>query len=132
IAPEHQRRIFDEHYQVGNPCRQRGNGLGLGLAIVRRIAALHDVSVSLRSTPGRGSRFTLRFRGAAFRPLAPAVSPSMSPAVAATVSPAVLPTVSPTALPPGSACETGNPAPAQRPRLLLVEDDPLLADAFGQ
>ena len=40
--------------------------------LVRRIAALHDVSVSLRSTPGRGSRFTLRFRSAAFRPLAPA------------------------------------------------------------
>lgn len=127
IAPEHQRRIFDEHYQVGNPSRQRGNGLGLGLAIVRRIAALHDVSVSLRSTPGRGSRFTLRFRSADSRPLAPAESPPMSPAVMATVSPAVLPAVSH----PVSASGTGNPTPAQRPRLLLVEDDDLLADAFG-
>ena len=117
IAPEHQRRVFDEHYQVGNAARQRGDGLGLGLAIVRRLATLHDVSVSLRSTAGRGTRFTLRFRGAAFRPLATAETspgpPSRDPA------------------PPVGRAAT-DPTPARRPRLLLVEDDALLADAFGQ
>lgn len=120
IAPEHQRRVFDEHYQIGNAARQRGNGLGLGLALVRRIAALHDASVSLRSTPGRGSRFALRFRGAASRPLAAGLAPPGE------------------ALPAGgNALETipepePAPAPVRRPRLLLVEDDELLADAFGQ
>ena len=120
IAPEHQRRVFDEHYQVGNAARQRGNGLGLGLALVRRIAALHDASVSLRSTPGRGSRFTLRFHGAASRPLAAGQAPPGE------------------ALPAGGNAQDTKPepepipAPARRPRLLLVEDDELLADAFGQ
>jgi signal transduction histidine kinase len=120
IAPEHQRRVFDEHYQIGNAARQRGNGLGLGLALVRRIAALHDASVSLRSTPGRGSRFTLRFRGAASRPLAAGLAPPGE------------------ALPAGGNTQDTKPepepapAPARRPRLLLVEDDELLADAFGQ
>jgi signal transduction histidine kinase len=119
IAPEHQRRVFDEHYQVGNTARQRGNGLGLGLAIVRRIAALHDVSISLRSSPGRGSRFTLRFRGAAFRPVPVAqASAGATPVEPGATSPAD----------PGAA----EPDLARRPRLLLVEDDALLADAFGQ
>ena len=120
IAPEHQRRVFDEHYQIGNAARQRGNGLGLGLALVRRIAALHDASVSLRSTPGRGSRFTLRFRGAASRPLAAGLAPPGEALLAGGNALETLPEPEPV------------PAPARRPRLLLVEDDELLADAFGQ
>lgn len=57
IAREDQARIF-ESYQRG---RERGNasGLGLGLFLVRRIMALHGGRVSLHSTPGAGSRFTL-------------------------------------------------------------------------
>jgi signal transduction histidine kinase len=59
IAPVHQRLIFDEFYQVGNPGRDRQLGLGLGLSIVRRVAQLIGAEITLSSRPGRGSRFSL-------------------------------------------------------------------------
>jgi len=52
-------RIFDEFYQVNNPARDRRKGLGLGLAIVRRLAALLGHDLELTSISGRGSRFRL-------------------------------------------------------------------------
>jgi CheY-like chemotaxis protein len=58
--PEDQRSlIFDEFYQVSNPGRDRRKGLGLGLAIVRRLTTLLEHPLSLRSTEGRGTCFTL-------------------------------------------------------------------------
>jgi signal transduction histidine kinase/ActR/RegA family two-component response regulator len=54
------RRVFDEFYQVDNPARRRVQGLGLGLAIVQRLARLLGHAVSLRSVPGRGSCFEVR------------------------------------------------------------------------
>lgn len=57
IAPEHLDSIFDEYFQVGNPERDRTKGLGLGLAIARRIAALLNTSIVCRSRLGQGSVF---------------------------------------------------------------------------
>jgi PAS domain S-box-containing protein len=57
LKPEEQERVFDRLYKV-NQARTDG-GSGLGLPIVREIMALHGGSVSLRSTPGKGSAFTL-------------------------------------------------------------------------
>lgn len=58
IAPEDQQRIFDELYQVQNANRDRRAGLGLGLAIVRRLARALSSDVTVRSTPGKGSVFS--------------------------------------------------------------------------
>lgn len=55
-----QERVFEEFYQAANPARDRSQGLGLGLAIVRRIAALLDIGLQLHSQPGRGTRIELR------------------------------------------------------------------------
>jgi signal transduction histidine kinase len=52
-----QREIFREFVQLGNVERDRAKGLGLGLAIVDRLAKLLDCPVTLRSTPGAGSVF---------------------------------------------------------------------------
>ena len=60
IAPEHQKLVFQEFYQVGNSERDRSKGLGLGLAIVQRVCALLNIELALDSSPGHGSRFTLR------------------------------------------------------------------------
>jgi signal transduction histidine kinase/CheY-like chemotaxis protein len=55
---EHE-RIFEEFYQIGNPERDRTNGLGLGLAIVRRLARLLGLELQLTSQPGSGSTFSV-------------------------------------------------------------------------
>ncbi len=58
--PEDQRElIFDEFVQLHNPERDRAQGLGLGLAIVRRIARLLGHPLALRSVEGRGSSFSV-------------------------------------------------------------------------
>ena len=57
IAPEHHRKIFDEFFQVDNPQRDRSFGLGIGLAVVKRLAGLLQHPVELHSRPGRGTRF---------------------------------------------------------------------------
>lgn len=59
IRPELQETVFQEFFQVGNPERDRTRGLGLGLAISRRIAGLIDCPIALRSTPGKGTCVTL-------------------------------------------------------------------------
>lgn len=51
--------VFAEFYQVGNPQRDRTQGLGLGLAIVDRLSKLLGHRISLRSEPGRGTTFSL-------------------------------------------------------------------------
>ncbi len=57
ISEEHQDDIFKEFYQVGNSGRDRAYGLGLGLNIVQRSAALLAHPLTLRSALGCGSRF---------------------------------------------------------------------------
>jgi two-component system, sensor histidine kinase len=52
-----QREIFREFVQLENVERDRAKGLGLGLAIVDRLARLLDCPVTLRSAPGAGSVF---------------------------------------------------------------------------
>ena len=61
-------RVFDEFYQVHPPGEGEDRprkGLGLGLAIVKRLCDLMGAPLAVRSTPGRGTVFTLRL------PLAP-------------------------------------------------------------
>lgn len=52
-------RVFDELHQVANQERNREAGLGLGLAIVRRLARAMGLDVTVKSTLGRGSVFSL-------------------------------------------------------------------------
>jgi two-component system, sensor histidine kinase len=59
IPVDQHERVFDEFTQLGNPERDRTKGLGLGLAIVRRLAALLHATVVLESAPGRGSAFRI-------------------------------------------------------------------------
>jgi len=59
IAKEHHAYVFNEFFQVENVERDREKGLGLGLSIVSRLARLLGGSVTLQSTPGQGSVFTL-------------------------------------------------------------------------
>jgi two-component system, sensor histidine kinase len=56
--PEDKREmIFREFYQIDNPERDRGRGLGMGLAIVQRLCNLLGHLLEVRSAIGRGSVF---------------------------------------------------------------------------
>jgi signal transduction histidine kinase len=68
IAAADQARIFEEFYQAGSPQRDRAQGLGLGLAIVERVARLLGHAVVVKSQVGRGSTFGVRVPIVAPRP----------------------------------------------------------------
>ncbi|OHB73504.1 MAG: hypothetical protein A2Z25_01810 [Planctomycetes bacterium RBG_16_55_9] len=59
IAKEHQSRIFERFYVVDKSRSRKLGGTGLGLAIVKHIAEVHGGHVSLESSPGAGSTFTV-------------------------------------------------------------------------
>jgi two-component system, NtrC family, sensor kinase len=57
IAPENLKRIFEPFFSTKN-----AKGTGLGLSIVREIMRQHGGSVWVRSKPGHGATFCLKFR----------------------------------------------------------------------
>jgi CheY-like chemotaxis protein/anti-sigma regulatory factor (Ser/Thr protein kinase) len=59
IPAEKLELIFEEFYQIDNPERDRGRGLGMGLAIVRRLCNLLGHPLEVHSKPGRGSMFRI-------------------------------------------------------------------------
>lgn len=65
ITSEDVTRIFDEFYQVDGSYSRSYGGTGLGLALVRKMIEMQGGTIDVQSAPGEGSRFTLRFPGAA-------------------------------------------------------------------
>ncbi len=65
IAPEHHDQVFSEFFQVTAVGSSSIPGLGLGLAIVRRLCGLLDVQLSLTSAVGMGTSVSLRLPTAA-------------------------------------------------------------------
>ena len=61
IASEHLSRLTERFYRVDRSRSRDTGGTGLGLAIVKHIANRHQAQLLIESTPGRGSKFTLRF-----------------------------------------------------------------------
>ena len=59
IADEYQELIFTEFQQLQNPERDQNKGLGLGLAICRRLSILLNIPLSLKSVISKGSVFSL-------------------------------------------------------------------------
>ncbi|SOD29820.1 Signal transduction histidine kinase [Variovorax sp. YR752] len=83
IAPEHLPHVFDEFYQVDNPQRDVARGLGIGLAIVKRLVDLLGGEVGVRSRQDHGSVFWVDLPRRPPAPAAPALAPTATPAPAA-------------------------------------------------
>ena len=62
IPPEYRERIFETFFRIPSGQGPVVNGSGLGLAIARHIMEAHNGRIDLKSTPGKGSTFTLAFR----------------------------------------------------------------------
>ena len=59
IPPEDAKHIFDRFYRVDKARSRATGGTGLGLSIVRQMVQLHRGQVTVDSTPGQGSTFTV-------------------------------------------------------------------------
>jgi len=59
IAPEDQRRVFEEFQQARHQTAQSREGTGLGLTLSKRFVELHGGTLTLESEPGKGSTFTV-------------------------------------------------------------------------
>ena len=59
MEPEDKERIFDEFYRAKNEYTANVPGTGLGLSLVKRLTDLHHGQVTVESSPGAGSTFTV-------------------------------------------------------------------------
>ena len=73
IEPDEQARVFERFYQSDARLSRVHEGVGLGLSIVRSVVRAHGGTVSVQSTPGQGSTFTLKL------PLPPAGTKTILP-----------------------------------------------------
>jgi len=60
IGAEDLTRLGDQFFQARGSYDRRHDGTGLGLSIVKGLVALHAGQVLVRSTPGKGTCFTVR------------------------------------------------------------------------
>jgi histidine kinase len=115
IAQEFLGRIFEEFERIESRGERPREGTGLGLSICRRFATLMSGEVTVQSSPGQGSTFTLSI---------PIVHPK------ATVAPEAPAAAS--AVQPGLAVRRANGAGDRRPTVLVVDDSKENRDFLAQ
>ncbi|MBF0187701.1 MAG: PAS domain S-box protein [Magnetococcales bacterium] len=62
IKEEEQKRIFDKFFRSEDELAREQSGHGLGLSLAKQIIEMHQGSMTLKSTFGEGSRFTMTFK----------------------------------------------------------------------
>ena len=61
IAKEKQSRVFERFYRVDKSRSRDSGGTGLGLALVKHIAEIHNADIEMESTPGVGTVISVHF-----------------------------------------------------------------------
>lgn len=122
--------IWEEFHQIGNPERNRDNGIGLGLSIVQRLATVLDHPVKVRSTPGKGSVFSVTV------PLAPVERTLADGTADEPVRPAPVSAPAPAPAPAaanGAVVATLADAPAKDGEIaiLVIDDDQFVLSAIS-
>lgn len=112
IPPEAHEAIFQE-FEIGSPQAERAGGSGLGLSVSRRLARLMGGDLTLTSTPGQGSRFTVVLPARIVSPDKADEAPSTLTAAAALVS-----------TPEAGAPPTSEDRAAAPPLVLVCDDAP--------
>jgi len=120
IQRQHRHRIFDDYFQARNDGRLSSEGLGLGLAVVRRLSLLGPTPVTVLSRLGRGSCFSVRVPR-----LIPASLVEVAPADTEDQPQAAAKAVAKTSVPATDQAM----ARAGRGVVVLVEDDPQVRDS---
>ena len=120
IAAEELPRVFERFYQTGKGPARAAGGSGVGLALVRELAALHGGTVAAGSTVGEGSTFRVSLAlGTAHL-----AGHDMGPALPApALAPARWVELAADELRPDELDESAGPAAAAgRPLVLIVDD----------
>ncbi|WP_033729163.1 response regulator [Pseudomonas putida] len=126
IAPDQQQAIFGAFHQVDGTSNRRYGGTGLGLSISRDLARLLGGQITVQSTPGQGSVFSLVLperHDVDAQPVAPL---TLRPAV--TAMPSVIQAPAAAAKPPILAfTDDRERAPFTNRCILVIEDEPNFA-----
>ena len=106
ITTEQKENLFREFSQADASIARKYGGTGLGLAITHRFIQMMRGTITVDSTPGRGSTFTIQLPTEV---VVESFGPSKSQ-------------------PPAATPETFEPSPLDRGTILVIDDDPAVRD----